>query len=273
MTSTWKSPGLTTFDRLRPAHPRPGIVEFVSSYLDTRISPAIDDYVAEVAEVDGVSGKIWILPAGREDANYRRLLARINWVELYWDKEGFLLFEDMKYQIESKFCPDYVLIDSRTGHSDIEGICTRQLPDAVVVLFFPNEQNLSGLETVCRSIRAEKNSGLKREITLHFAMSNVPDLDDEDAILRKRIREFRNRLEFSRLSATINHYNSLTLLNQSIFVLDRPRSRLASQYRRLFDEILKANPSDRQVAIDFLKRVASPDSELSHEHRGGKMGS
>ena len=51
--------------------------------------------------------------------------------------------------------PDYVLIDSRAGHTDTCGICTRQLPDSVVVFFFPNEQNLRGLAEVVGDIRAE----------------------------------------------------------------------------------------------------------------------
>ena len=253
-----EAPGLTTFDRLRSHGPQRGIVEFVSNYLRTGTAPELEDYIFEAPMSKG-RGKTWVLPAGREDSAYRKSLAEINWVDLYNQKDGFLLFEDMKYQIENIYKPDYVLIDSRTGHSDIEGICTRHLPDAVVILFFPNEQNLSGLDTVCRNIRAEKDAGLRKEITLHFVMSNVPDLDDEDLILKRRIREFRKRLDFKRLSTTIHHYNSLTLLNQSVFILDRPASRLAKQYRRLLDEIVKCNFSDKVGALDYLKDVGASD--------------
>jgi cellulose biosynthesis protein BcsQ len=263
-----EAPGLTTFDRLRPDRPRPGVVEFVGRYLDTGVVPELDEFVFEANNTEAIPGKVWVLPAGKEDLSYRRTLAQINWIDLYRRNDGFLLFEDLKCQIETKYRPDYVLIDSRTGHSDIEGICTRQLPDAVVVLFFPNEQNLSGLETVCRNIRSERNAGLKKDINLHFVMSNVPDLDDEDSILRGRIRDFRKRLGFDKLTTTIHHYNSLTLLNQSIFVLDRPASRLAKQYRRLFEEIRKGNLSEQQVAIDFLKQVQSPEHGTMIEKRG-----
>ena len=51
--------------------------------------------------------------------------------------------------------PDYVLIDSRTSHTEVGGICTRQLPDTVVVLLIPNEQNLDGVSSVVDAIRAE----------------------------------------------------------------------------------------------------------------------
>jgi cellulose biosynthesis protein BcsQ len=262
-----EAPGLTTFDRLRSDGPHPGIVEYVSDYLRTGTTPELEDYIFEAPTSEG-PGKTWVLPAGREDSAYRKSLAQINWLDLYNERNGFLLFEDMKYQIEKKYEPDYVLIDSRTGHSDIEGICTRHLPDAVVILFFPNEQNLCGLDTVCRNIRAERDTGLRKDIALHFAMSNVPDLDDEDLILQKRIREFRRRLDFKKLSTTIHHYNSLTLLNQSVFVLDRPASRLAKQYRRLLDEIVKSNISDKTGVLDYLRDVRASDYRPPSANRG-----
>jgi len=67
-----------------------------------------------------------------------------------------------------RLAPDYVLIDSRTGHSDVSGICTRQLPDSVVILFFPTDQNLRGLPKVVDDVRSEK----KRE-TYQSAVRNV----------------------------------------------------------------------------------------------------
>jgi hypothetical protein len=80
-------------------------------------------------------GHLWIMPAGRRDAQYQSALASIDWLALYREHDGFLLFEDTKAQWEQEFKPDYVLIDSRTGHTDVEGICTRQLPDAVAMFF------------------------------------------------------------------------------------------------------------------------------------------
>src|SRR6185369_10551344 len=99
-----------------------------------------------------------------------------------------LLFEDVKAQWDQLFKPDYVLIDSRTGHTDVSGICTRQLPDAVAVFLFPNEQNRRGLETVVRQIRSESETTRKKRIKLHFVMSNVPELDDEEGFLAKNVK-------------------------------------------------------------------------------------
>ncbi len=260
-----EAPGLTTFERLRPPQPHPGVVEYVTEYISTGRSPDIRDYVFKAEVFPDVPGNIYIMPAGREDAHYRRALAKIDWIHLYENLDGFVFFEDTKTQLLAFTNPDYILIDSRTGHTDVEGICTRHLPDSVVVLFFPNEQNLSGLDDVCRAIRGEKHGGLLKDIALHFVMSNVPDLDDEDEILRTRIKSFRSQLHFRKLAATIHHYNSLSLINQSIFVRDRPRSRLAKEYRKLVDELINTNPGDRDGVLVSLEQAAKGVNYLNSE--------
>jgi MinD-like ATPase involved in chromosome partitioning or flagellar assembly len=250
-----EAPGLETFDHLRPPRPHPGLVEFVTEYRRTHCAPDVRDYIYSAGSVGKEGGQLWVMPAGRRDAQYQSALAHIDWIKLYGEEEGFLLLEDTKAQWEHEFKPDYVLIDSRTGHTDVEGICTRQLPDAVVVLFFPNEQNLVGLRDVCRRIRAEATDGLKKNIRLHFVMSNVPDLDDEDRVLRDRLEDFHTDLGIGRkLHAVIHRYESVMLFNQAVFVLDRPKSRLAREYRRLVNRLMTYNWADRYGARRFLDK-------------------
>jgi MinD-like ATPase involved in chromosome partitioning or flagellar assembly len=249
-----EAPGLETFDRLRPEEPHAGIVEYVTEYRRTKCAPDVRDYIYSARPVGKNGGQLWVMPAGRRDATYQSALAKIDWTRLYRDEEGFLLLEDTKAQWEQEYKPDYVLIDSRTGHTDVKGICTRQLPDVVVLLFFPNEQNLVGLRTVCQEIRSEREQGLKKNIGLHFVMSNVPDLDDEDKVLHRRLKAFEKELGIQKLSAAIHRYESVMLFNQAIFVLDRPRSRLAREYRKLTRELIRYNPTDREGALQFSWR-------------------
>jgi MinD-like ATPase involved in chromosome partitioning or flagellar assembly len=284
-----EAPGLETFDRLRPpAYHRlkvkhskhgevtvtmrethtlthPGMVEYVTEYMRTKSAPDVRGYAYSAGQVGKKGGQLWVMPAGRRDAQYQSALAIIDWLALYREHDGFILFEDTKAQWEQEFKPDYVLIDSRTGHTDVEGICTRQLPDAVVVFFFPNEQNLVGLQEVCRRIRAEASSGLMKQIRLHFVMSNVPDLDDEEGILRRCLEEFDWELEFGgRPDAVIHRCESAMLFNQAIFVLDRPKSRLAREYKRLVWNLIAHNPADRDGALRFLIEYFQYLTELSH---------
>jgi len=258
-----EAPGLETFNLGVREPEAAGITEFVGRYIDTGEAPDVGEYIYECPGVGGKGGRLWIMPAGKPDPSYPARLHSIDWQRLYSEHDGYLLFEDLKEQWRQLLKPQYVLIDSRTGHTDVGGICTRQLPDAVVVLFFPNEQNLSGLVKVVSDIRREAERPRQKSIALHFVTANVPDLDDEDRILETRIRRFQELLGYENLSATIHHYDSLALLNQVVFMRDRPRSRLAREYHSLVRVIARENPEDREGVLEFLDDVMTRPSRVT----------
>ena len=249
-----EAPGLDTFDALRPRGEIPGVIDFVADYLDSGQAPDAANFIGECPGIGEQGGRLWIMPSGRHET-YAANFNRIDWGELYEKHDGYLLLEDLKEQWGRIVQPDYVLIDSRTGHTDTGGICTRQLPDSVVVLFFPNEQNLRGLTEVVRDIRSEADEPRKKRIELHFVMSNVPDLDDEDRILESKIAAFQDQLDFLREPMVVHRYDSLSLLNQVVFVKDRPRSRLANEYDRIVQEISTRNSNDRDGALEYIGRA------------------
>ena len=143
-----EAPGLDTFNILRSRKRRPGIVDFVTEYLDTGRAPEAERFIHDSKDAGENGGCLWVMPSGEQDEKYATSFREIDWLDLYERHDGYLLFEDLKAQWEQFVKPDYVLIDSRTGHTDTGGICTRQLPDAVAILFFPNDQNLRGQNAI-----------------------------------------------------------------------------------------------------------------------------
>ena len=266
-----EAPGLDTFDVLRTREEVPGVVDFVRHYLESGEAPDAAEYIGECPDIGDEGGGLWIMPSGKSDS-YAANFNQVDWTDLYDRHDGYLLFEDLKEQWNRAVRPDYVLIDSRTGHTDTCGICTRQLPDSVVVLFFPNEQNLRGLTEVVADVRSEANEPRNKTIELHFVMSNVPDLDDEDRILESKINSFQEQLGFRREPMVVHRYDSLSLLNQVIFAKDRPRSRLAREYREIVREISARNWQDRDGALEYIRRASrrwqrnSDDSATAREH-------
>ena len=271
-----EAPGLDTFDVLRPRQEVPGLINFVAEYLNAGQAPNVVDYIGDCPGIGQEGGKLWIMPSGRSDT-YAATLGQIDWVDLYERRDGYVLFEDLRKQWSYTLQPDYVLIDSRTGHTDSSGICTRQLPDSVVILFFPNEQNLRGLKHVVRDIRAEAEEPRRKNIALHFVMSNVPDLDDEDLILQDKISAFQQQLGFQRDPLIVHRYDSLSLLNQVVFSKDRPRSRLAHEYSDIVREISTRNWNDRDGALEYIQRAGErrrwleDDSMLTRDERLEKI--
>lgn len=252
-----EAPGLDTFNLPRPqsAAASKGMVEFVLEYLKTGETPDVSQFVY-TSNIPTATGKLYVMPAGRYNDGYDARFKSINWPDLYENHDGYLLFEDLKVQWQKSLEVDYVLIDSRTGHTDVGGICTRQLPDSVVLFFFPNEQNRRGLQDVIGQIKEESKTERNKSIKIHFVMSNAPETDDEEGFLAKKVSEFKETLEFKTFTAVIHHYNSPALVTQSIFTLDRPRTRLAKEYRELAKLIRRDNLEDREVALEFLDEIA-----------------
>src|ERR1022692_273907 len=224
-----EAPGLDAFPLLRPAKSVPGMVEYVTEYLNTGCAPLATNYISLCGRFGERPGRLWIMHSGIRDHTYSSRLQAIGWQTLYSEHDGYLLFEDLKAQWESHLKPDYVLVDSRTGHTDVGGICTRQLPDAVALCFLPNDENIRGLESIVAEIRHERGL-LQKKIEIFFVPSNIPFLYDEEDILNRRLEEAERRLGFVGPDATIHRYDSLALLDCEIFSITHPHSRLAREY-------------------------------------------
>jgi MinD-like ATPase involved in chromosome partitioning or flagellar assembly len=260
-----EAPGISTYGPFACLGEAKGVVDYVADYVLTATAPRAADFIVECKF--GASS-VWVMPAGLRDREYSTRLNSVDWQDLYSAKSGYLFFEDLKQQWRNENF-NYVLIDSRTGHTDVGGICTRQLPDAVVIMFFPNDQNILGLEGIVKDIRDEPQALRARDIYLHFCASNVPDLDDEEHILERKLSDAKRRLGYSVSPTLIHHYNSLTLLEQSVFVLDRPDSKLAGEYTTLVDSIVSQNLEDHEGAVRRLNAIRDElRTRMSHGQDG-----
>ena len=67
--------------------------------------------------------------------------------DFYEEKNGGYIIEELRNEWRSEF--DFVLVDSRTGVTDIGGICTIQLPDILVLVFTATWQSLNGAGSCC----------------------------------------------------------------------------------------------------------------------------
>lgn len=263
-----EAPGLPSYSAFQNAPCGAGIVDYVTAYRLTGAAPKASEYIYPC---DVEDSKIWLMPAGHHtQAGYTEALNSIDWQDLYDHQDGYLMFEDLKQQwaqFEGQGF-DYVLIDSRTGHTDVGGICTRQLPDAVVIMFVPNEQNIAGLVPIVNGIKAEKHR--RKQIALEFCPSNVPDLDDEKEILSRLLADAKEKLGYKREPAAIlHHYASLDILTQSAFVQSRPNSKLAKEYEKLRASIIALNFDDPEGALVTLERLPDEYERARSKSRGG----
>jgi Mrp family chromosome partitioning ATPase len=148
------APGLHKILDILPEREALGMVDFVRKYMDDATVDDLHKYIHATRHPN-----IDIIPAGLFNENYQSQLEEINWRELYESAHGYEFINHFKAMINAiRPAYDYVLIDSLTGYSDIGGICVRQLPDCAVLVFRLNDQNLDGIQSVYKSVRATGSS-------------------------------------------------------------------------------------------------------------------
>ncbi|MGW5264229.1 FxSxx-COOH system tetratricopeptide repeat protein [Microbispora sp. NPDC004025] len=96
-------------------------------------------------------GVLDYLPRGRQNLDYTRTVSAMDW-DLFFDVlHGADFFDELRADMRRDY--DYVLIDSRTGLSDVADICTMHLPDVLVDCFTLSNQGILGGAQVARTVQ------------------------------------------------------------------------------------------------------------------------
>jgi tetratricopeptide (TPR) repeat protein len=260
-----EAPGLDSFEEFKSVACKAGVVEYVAEFEKNKIAPTISDYVHACELPGNLRGKLWIMPAGKKDCAYNSARATLDWIRLYDSGMGEPFVENWKAAIAKKYKPDYVLIDSRTGLTDVGGICTLHLPDLVVMLFGLNEQNVNGIAAVAKTI-AESN--FKKVPQLHYVASPVPNLPrDKDSALTKRLAAAATCLGI-KIDSTIR-YQANAALSEKLFVLEDQQSpqSIVSDYEDLLKKLISYNRN----GIDFLTWQVNEAIEETDPERAERL--
>ncbi len=172
-----EAPGLAQYFPRYVADSASGLINFFAGnypdclreYSPDSVGPSkLEDSIVQTT--DGVD----VFPAGRQDATYPGLVSSFNWRELVRLHPEALT--EFRLELSKKYA--YILIDSRTGVSDISGISTGILPDKLVTLFAPNQQNLAGLRRVVPQILSfRRTSSDERPLTIFPVPSRFDAMD------------------------------------------------------------------------------------------------
>lgn len=266
-----EAPGLDSFEEFAIPPGTQGLVEYVCSYIDTGRPAKIDQFVYEIEPVDinsdrkdatrHLEGKLWLMTSGAKDDAYNKKRLSIDWAELYEKNSGADFIENFKADVEETYKPDYVLVDSRTGLTDVGGVCTVHLPDLVILLFALNEQNIKGIAAVARVLR---NS--ERVPQLIPVATPVPNLErDRDSPLEARFQRAKELLGVE-VTRSIN-YSPFVALKEELIVWE-DYAMPGGQYRALAKDLMMADPA----GIDFLQREAMEALEAMDLERADEIG-
>ncbi|VEN73747.1 hypothetical protein EPICR_20216 [Candidatus Desulfarcum epimagneticum] len=249
-----------------------GIFEFVKYFKEHQTVPPLSEYYSTepiLSDDFKKNGNIIIIPAGYENSDYKETLQSFDWKKFYEKEDGKELFAELRQQIEFEFKnPDFILIDSRTGLTDIGAISTFLLPDQVVILTGLNDQNIYGCKSVIESIdresrrRAEEN-WLRPIDTI---LAATPVNDSEELRLRKK-RLGKAAKELGRKIDVILPYVPILSLEERILTREESGERdspipIVREYRKLYALI-----SNKTLHIYFnwiQDRYSHMDAEKLH---------
>jgi cellulose biosynthesis protein BcsQ len=118
-----------------------------------------------------------LMPAGRfNDGLYSSRVNAFNW-EDFFNSYPFVIKQFANY-LRKKF--KFTLIDSRTGYTDISGICTSLMPEKLVLVFTPNRQSLTGVvQLIEKSTDYRKQSDDLRPLVVFPLASRIENAEDD----------------------------------------------------------------------------------------------
>src|SRR5258707_1358361 len=102
-----------------------GLVDYMHTFFTTQTHPPMSDHTLQVRMEDGRDDFVTLMPAGAGPCpEYWRKHTQIDWHRRFYSNnpEGIPFFLELKARIEKEFSPDFLLIDSRTGVTEIGGV-------------------------------------------------------------------------------------------------------------------------------------------------------
>lgn len=174
-----EAPGLEQYFKIPQANARrhPGLVDLLTGFKSAMSvgggnssSDAFRDvgrFILPVYERLPGGGRLDLLPAGsREDPGqldrYSLAVRTFDWQDFFFNWEGELFFEWLRGElVPDRY--DLVLVDSRTGVTEMGGICAYQLGDVIVMMCGANRQNLRGTQDVAADFLSPRVLALRRD--------------------------------------------------------------------------------------------------------------
>ncbi|MBP7080394.1 MAG: restriction endonuclease, partial [Rhodocyclaceae bacterium] len=194
---------------------------------------------------------LFVLPAHGEDANFAALYQKIDWHHFLSAEpnRGLKLFRGLIDFFGAQGFR-HIVLDSRTGITDIGGYLAALLPHVTVLVGNYGVQNTAGLKAIWNALQVQvEGKDSDRDplppLRLELVASPIPA---DDAIEELELRKLWSK-HFALSAENIIHIPENTILRRSekILSLSDQKSAIVTQYRLLADRL---NEIDIQRQLD-----------------------
>lgn len=236
---------------------------------------ACEDIVQPLDLPTRSKGCLHLLGAGRQDDEYSVKVGGLDWTNFYARFDGETFIERLIDWARGSYT--HILIDSRTGVADTAGICTAQVPDAVIMCVVYNRQSIEGSAAIARSIlktRVERKQG---PLDVRFIPCRVEERGVVDAARRFAAARLGDALDHRRGSIErqlrrdeIRHYPWCAFEEKLAVFEDVPdeRGSLLDAMHELARQItdrkkLKIEDIDAKLLATIWRRAAFDDPRMA----------
>jgi tetratricopeptide (TPR) repeat protein len=254
-----------------------GLMDYIHLHSCNGVTPEnIKDFAIDLVPKSSNFQPIKFIPAGNiDDSNYWKKLSMIKWHDMFYSEhgDGIGFFLDLKAKIEKEFQPDFLLIDSRTGITDISGITLKLFADEVVILAANNEENMFGCKRIIQNLKDSSQSLFGKSPNVNFVLTRLSsDNENKDAILEKRRAELMNTLKGEHIDIMLIHSDRrLEVHERPLIGYEYEKGiSISNDYLKLFDILSKdALSSSDQLRFRNVKLAeteilkAQSEKELS----------
>jgi MinD-like ATPase involved in chromosome partitioning or flagellar assembly len=249
----------------KPLPVQAGIVDYLHGFIvEGQIPNSLKDFTLDVTVPGADKPLIQLIPAGRGPSKeYWSKLSRINWHELFYSKgaKGVQVFLDLKNRIADELKPDFLLVDSRTGITEMGGVATTLLADKVITLVLPSRENLEGARAVLRSLRRSRRESGADDLEIIVALSRLPQMKESEG---EQDRTERIRTTLNEEADDLKD----TLSCSEVFVL---HSEEALEIRESLRVGSGVSPDDSILLRDYLRLFANVVPRELIEPKVGKL--
>ncbi|MEY9872286.1 cellulose biosynthesis protein BcsQ/tetratricopeptide (TPR) repeat protein [Streptacidiphilus sp. MAP12-33] len=260
-----------------------GVIDLIYDYCDAPMEgeefdpEAVGDWARVMPHILSLNwsgfpgeGCLDFLPAGQAHSDYGAMVANINWDDFYRRRHGAEFFKALRADMRRQY--DYILIDSRTGLSDIQEICTVELPDDLVVCFTLSNQNIEGAAEIARKITERHyNRGIRiLPVPMRIDDGEKSKADAGRALARRRFTGLPQGLTES---ARDHHWDSVEIPYQPYYAYEEilapfgdkpgsPTSMLSACERLVtsvtFNRVSALPPMDEDVRLHYTELFTRP---------------
>lgn len=242
-----------------------GAVPYLVAALKGEKPSLLKEHTIELPLPESSGGSLRLMPAGPAPR-------REYWADLKTLREklrlddpsgmGVAALLDLHSHIEEELKPDYLLIDARTGVTEIGGLATTALADCVVCMTVLNQESLEGTIAIMESLTSSKQSavGKLRVVPVLTRTTEASDNQDEISETLKRLAIF----DSVQINSKTKEVSPITLPHDSVLgANDRvvggeqkasTFSPLHKAYLELFQSLF---PQAKTRAEDVLRQMES----------------